>query len=205
MNFLAHLYLSGKSEPVMVGNFIGDYVKGRQYSEYPPEIQTGILLHRQIDFFTDSHPLVKECNALLQPIYRKYAGIVTDLYFDHFLAKNWSDYSSQSLASYTKEVHAVLLKNFLILPSRVKQFLPFLIQNKRLRSYAEVEGIIEALRIMSRHSSLPAESQFAEQILKNNYPFLQEKFHLFFAELISFSKNYLHNNEIVKTTGIQHI
>lgn len=191
MNFLAHLYLSGDSEPVMLGNFIGDYVKGRQYLSYPEEVQQGILLHRQIDAFTDSHPLVQECNALFQPVYRKYAGIITDLYFDHFLARNWNEYSSETLQSYARNVHAVLLKNFLTLPFRVQQFLPFIIQNKRLRSYAEIAGVTEALSIMSRHSSLPNESARAEAILKENYSFLHQHFHVFFQEISDFSKNYL--------------
>lgn len=186
MNYLAHLYLSGDSDKVKVGNFIGDHVKGKQYLSYPEEVQTGILLHRQIDTFTDSHPLVRECSELIRPVYRKYAGIITDLFFDHFLASMWNNYSDEQLKDFTKHVHAILLRNYFILPSQVRQFLPFLIQNKRLQSYAEIDGITKAIEIMGNYTSLPSESQYAKHILLNNYEFLKERFVFFFQELVQF-------------------
>ena len=189
MNFLAHLYLSGESDGIKVGNFIGDYVKGKQYLSYPDEVQTGILLHRQIDTFTDNHPLVKECSELLRPVYRRYSGIIIDLYFDHFLASLWNNYSDDRLRDFTKHVHAVLLKNFFVLPSQVRQFLPFLIQNKRLQSYAEIDGIIKAIEIMANYTSLPAESQHAKSILQENYLFFKDCFIAFFQEIIQLAEN----------------
>lgn len=188
MNYLAHLYLSGESDKVKVGNFIGDHVKGRQYLSYPEEVQTGILLHRQIDTFTDSHPLVKECSELLRPVFRKYSGIITDLYFDHFLASLWNDYSADRLRDFTRHVHAILLRNYFVLPLQVRQFLPFLIQNKRLQSYAEIDGITKAIEIMGNYTSLPSESQYAKLVLQENYDFLKERFITFFQEIIHFTE-----------------
>lgn len=188
MNFLAHLYLSGDSDEIKVGNFIADHVKGKRYLSYPEDIQTGILLHRQIDSFTDSHPLVKECAELLRPVYRKYSGIIIDLYFDHFLASLWNNYSDKQLKDFTRHVHAVLLKNFFLLPSPVKQFLPFLIQNKRLQSYAEIDGITKAIEIMGNYTSLPPESLHARMILQENYDFLKGRFVAFFPEIIQFTR-----------------
>ncbi len=148
MNYLAHLYLSGNSEEILVGNFIGDYVKGKQYQKFPVGVQKGILLHRQIDSFTDRHELVKSCANHFRERYGRYSGIVTDVVFDHFLARFWCEYSSITLRQFAKYVHAVLLSNYLLLPSRVKGFLPFLIQHKRLESYAHFKGIQQSLEIM---------------------------------------------------------
>lgn len=155
MNYLAHLYLSGNDEKIRVGNFIGDFVKGKKWEKYPTRIGQGILLHRQIDYFTDSHPKFIEARMLFKPEFGLYSGIIIDFIYDHYLAKNWNSYSDENLHQYTKQAHKVLLKNFLRLPTQVQQFLPFLIKNKRLESYATVDGIIEAVGIMSKYSSLP--------------------------------------------------
>lgn len=185
MNYLAHLYLSGDSDEVMLGNFIGDYVKGAQYLHYSAEVQRGILLHRAIDSFTDSHPTVKEAMAYFRPAYGRWSGIVTDVMFDHFLAKDWRDYSPYTLRQFAKHTHAVLLSNFFQLPMRVKGFLPFLIQHKRLESYARLDGIEQSLHIMAHRTSLPDETNQAMDILNSNFAELNELFESFFAELIA--------------------
>ncbi|MGQ7869591.1 acyl carrier protein phosphodiesterase [Sunxiuqinia sp. sy24] len=186
MNYLAHLYLSGEDEAVLVGNFIGDHVKGRQYQQYPVGVQTGVLLHRQIDWFTDRHALVKDCASRFKTNYGRYAGIVTDVIFDHFLAIGWQNYSIYPLRHYSKNVHAILLSHFSILPMRVKLFLPFLIQHKRLESYAGLEGIWQSLAIMGRRTSLPEEADFALEVLTQDYELIKQEFEVFFAELVDF-------------------
>jgi acyl carrier protein phosphodiesterase len=186
LNYLSHIYLSGESEEIILGNFIGDYVKGQQILNYPVDVAKGIYLHRQIDSFTDSHPVIIECIVKLRPVFGKYAGIVIDIFLDHFLAVNWSAYSNEKLSSFTKRFHAVLLANFFHLPSKVQRFVPFLIQHKRLQSYASFEGIEKTLRIMAKHTSLPAETEFALKILEEEYHFFNDAFNRFFPEIISF-------------------
>lgn len=186
MNYLAHLYLSGEDESIMVGNFVGDYVKGKQYLKFPERVQTGILLHRQIDWFTDTHPVAKDCAKRFKTNYGRYSGIVTDVIFDHFLAVNWRKYSVYSLRQFSKNVHAVLLSHYTLLPMRVKLFLPFLIQHKRLESYAGLEGIWQSLAIMGRRTSLPEEADFAVRILKRDFKEIETEFEHFFAELLNF-------------------
>jgi len=188
MNYLAHLYLSGNSDEVMLGNFIGDYVKGQQYLRYAEEVQKGILLHRSIDSFTDSHPIVKEAAGFFRPVYGRYAGIVTDVVFDHYLARYWRNYSPFTLRQFAKHVHAVLLSNFFQLPTRVKGFLPFLIQHKRLESYARPEGIQQSLHIMAHRTSLPDQTNEAMEILDANFVELKELFERFFDELIQYAE-----------------
>ncbi|MCX6239691.1 MAG: ACP phosphodiesterase [Bacteroidia bacterium] len=186
MNYLSHIYLSGGSEEIKLGNFIGDFVKGQQFMKYPPNVAKGIILHRHIDSFTDSHNIVNECIVKLRPGFGKYSGIVIDIFFDHFLAVNWHHYSVEKLPSFTKRFHAVLLSNFFQLPSQVKMFLPFLIQNKRLQSYASFQGIEKTLRIMVQRTSLPSETEFAMKILEDEYQFFNKAFNQFFPEIISF-------------------
>ena len=186
MNYLAHLYLSGESDEIKLGNFIGDFVKGNKYLQYPEQVAYGIKLHRSIDYFTDQHEDVKECIALLKPGYGRYSGIVTDVFFDHFLAANWTEYSVYTLRQFSKYSHAVFLSNFLILPFRVKQFLPFLIQHKRLESYAHRENLAHVLDIMSRRTSLPQNSEWAMHILNQEYDQFDSLFKSFFADLIEY-------------------
>lgn len=186
MNYLAHIYLSGDSEEITIGNFIGDFVKGNQHQEYPEQVAFGILLHRSIDSFTDQHALVRECIQLLRPGYGKYAGIVTDIFFDHFLASNWNDYSVHSLRQFTKNAHAIFISNFGLLPFRVKQFLPFLIHHRRLESYANRENLPAVLNIMSKRTSLPSNSEWAMLILNQKYDKFEALFRSFFPELINY-------------------
>lgn len=186
MNYLAHLYLSGEDDKLLTGNFIGDYVKGKNYLNYPGKIREGILLHRRIDTFTDQHPRFREVKKLLREEFGLYSGIITDLFYDHFLARNWDHYSTYPLRSYTNKAHSVLLTHFFYLPARVKGFLPVLIKNRRLESYARPEGIRQSLEIMSRYTSLPENATQAMDTLELNFNFLQENFTAFMLEMIEY-------------------
>ena len=161
-------------------------MKGQQFLNYPDNVAKGIVLHRHIDSFTDSHPVIIECIVKLRPAFGKYAGIVIDIFLDHFLAVNWRSYSFEKLSAFTKRFHAVILANFFQLPSLVKLFVPFLIQHKRLQSYESFEGVEKTLRIMARHTSLPAETEFALQILEEEYLFFNDAFNTFFPQIIDF-------------------
>lgn len=186
MNYLAHLFLSGSNEKTMVGNFIGDYVKGNGWNKFPENIKKGILMHRQIDTFTDAHPKFREAKTLFRKEFGLYSGIVIDFLYDHYLAKNWNDYSELTLRTFAKRSHAVLLQNFKYLPVRVQGFLPFLIQHRRLESYASVNGIVQSLKIMSNYTSLPAKSDFVLQTIKVNNDYFDDNFKSFMFDIISF-------------------
>lgn len=188
MNFLAHLYLSGEDEKLLTGNFIGDYVKGKNFLKYPGKIREGILLHRRIDSFTDSHPNFREVKLLFRGEFGLYAGVVTDLIFDHLLASQWESYSHMPLSQFARRVHAILLKHFTYLPPRVKGFLPVLIKNRRLESYAHVEGIHQSLDIMSRYTSLPQKAEKAIEAMQGNYNSINCLFSEFMLELIAYTE-----------------
>ena len=106
--------------------------------------------------------------------------------YDHFLATNWGQYATRRLPVFAKRVHAILLSHFSTLPLRVQGFLPFLIQHKRLVSYASVDGIIQSIKIMGKHSSLPSKSEEVERILLENYTELEINFAAFFTDLLDF-------------------
>lgn len=169
MNYLGHVFLSGDDEEIIVGNFIADSVKGKKYRLYPKEIQKGILLHRKIDEFTDKNEHFLKIKTYFIPVYNHYSGVVADLTLDYFLASKWNNYSSIPLELFTIKIYNVLLKNYHILPVRIKSFLHNLIYRNRLLTYSSLEGIEEALSIMSFHSELPDFSATAIRIIQDNY------------------------------------
>lgn len=186
MNFLAHLYLSGQCDSVKLGNFIGDFVKGNKHENFPSGIQRGIILHRHIDHYTDIHPLVSKSAQRLRYGYNRYSPVVVDMFYDHFLAKNWDNYHTLTLREYTNSIHHLLIRNYGWLPQPVKRFLPFLMASRRLESYASINGLQRALEIMSRRTSLPNKTQWAIHCLETNYDDFEQDFTNFFPEVIHY-------------------
>ena len=187
MNYLMHLYLSNNDEELMVGNFIADDVKGNKVYDYPPGISQGIILHRAIDDFSDRHPAVRQSAAMLRPLYGKYAGVAVDVFYDHFLAVNFNQYSSTGLDDFAGYCYRTMLKNWGNLPWSVKLFLPFVIKHKRLQSYAKFTGLTEALLIMSKYSRFPNKAKDAVKMLKVNYSDFGANFETFFPDVQAFS------------------
>lgn len=191
MNFLAHAHLSGNNNKILFGNFIADAVKGKQWEKYETEIQTGIQLHRQIDTYTDKHPIVKRSVNRIRDDYGRYSGVVMDIYYDHFLAKNWNLYHPTSLDSFSQHVYKILTKRFLILPDRTKKMLPFLIAQNWLKSYAKFSGLERVFQGMDRRTGLLSGMSNAVVGLEKNYEELKQDFTAFYPELQSFSKDAL--------------
>jgi acyl carrier protein phosphodiesterase len=173
MNYLGHIYLSGYDEPLMTGNFIGDYVKGKRYENFPRSIQNGIILHRAIDTFTDFNPHWQHIRERIRPVYKRYSGVVADLFVDHFLALHWYDFRQKKLNQDAKWAYAVMLKNYNFLPQRVQQFLPYLIQHRRLQSYASIDGIETTIRIMALRTSLPDHTKDGIALLRTEYSLIE--------------------------------
>ena len=185
MNYLAHLYLSGKSKDVMVGNFIADVIKGRQIEQYSGEVLYGIRLHRVIDQFIDTHPIAAKSRARFYPVYHHYSGVVNDMVYDHLLAQNWHHYSDEPLWKYSIYCYAVLLSRWFSLPVAVRSFLPNVVLNRRLTEYAKISGLMDSLKVMSRSTSLPDHSEKLEEILLSHYDEFKSEFHAFFGEMIA--------------------
>lgn len=188
MNFLAHIYLSGDNDQIKIGNFMADSIKGKKYLKYPEEIQKGIVLHRAIDYYTDTHPVFKQSTKRLFSIYGHYSGIIVDIFYDHFLAANWRKYSGSQLEKYTLDFYALLENNFHILPTKVKSFLPYMINDNWLLSYASIEGIEKVLSGMNRRTGRKSDMHLATKELQEHYQDFQFEFEIFFDEVIVFSK-----------------
>lgn len=188
MNFLAHIYLSGDNEELKIGNFIADSVKGKQYLEYPPGIIKGIVLHRAIDTFTDTHPIVSKSVERLFDRYGHYSRVIVDILYDHFLAANWKDYSDIPLKIYTEDFYKLLQDNFEILPKPVQNFLPYMVADNWLYNYRKIEGIEKILFQMNRRIKYRAKMHLAVEELREFYKEFEDEFTRFFEELRAYVK-----------------
>ncbi len=187
MNFLAHIYLSGDNKLITIGNFVADGVRGNKYKTYPIEIQAGIQLHREIDTFTDAHPVFRKCTKRLHKGYGHYSGVIVDIFFDHFLAKNWKNYSDIPLKGYISDFYISLNNHLEILPPRFKRLTPIMIEGNWLLSYAEIDGIQLVLDGMNRRTEGRSKMNEATKELKDYYEAFEKDFTGFFKELIEFS------------------
>ncbi|MFD0964005.1 acyl carrier protein phosphodiesterase [Pseudofulvibacter geojedonensis] len=194
MNFLAHIYLSNEENAIKIGNFIADGIRGKQYLNYPKDIQKGILLHRQIDTFTDKHEIVKQSKRRLYKAYGHYASVIVDILYDHFLAKNWMNYSDIPLHIYVNDFYNLLEDNFELLPISVKKMMPYMMQDNWLLSYASIDGITKVLEGMNRRTNNHSRMNLAVTELKEFYNEFENEFTLFFEDLIIFTKKYLSDN-----------
>lgn len=189
MNYLAHLYLSFGHEEIMVGNYIADSVKGRQVQNFPDRIKQGILLHRKIDEYTDTHPVVDQSKARIREIYRKYSGVVIDMYYDHFLAAGWRNYADTPLLQFTKSAYRTLFRYYFTLPARMKKILPAMAVGNWLASYADVDNVGLALQGMSRRTTFDSGIENGKEQLIEHYDALKSDFEDFFPQIIEFVKS----------------
>ncbi|WP_372745849.1 ACP phosphodiesterase [Lutibacter sp.] len=187
MNILAHLYLSKSNKNILIGNFIADAVKGNKYNNYPKEIKAGILLHRAIDHYTDTHPIVKKSKRRLHKRYNHYSGVIIDILYDHFLAKNWKKYSEIPLNVYAKNIYKFLEKNNEILPLRAQNMLPYMTEFNWLVSYATINGIARVLAGMNKRTKGISQMDLAIEDLQIHYLEFEEDFTLFFNDLQEFT------------------
>ena len=188
MNFLAHLFLSKNNKNILIGNFIADAVKGKNYNLYPTEIKAGILLHREIDYFTDTHHIVRKSKRRLNKRYGHYNGVIIDILYDHFLAKNWHHYSETSLETYAKDVYIFLQEHIETFPEELQKILPYMVQYNWLVTYASIEGIEKILIGMNKRTKGISKMDAAIEDLNKYYQEFEEDFTEFFKELMKFTE-----------------
>ncbi|CAM1371456.1 ACP phosphodiesterase [Tenacibaculum litopenaei] len=183
MNFLAHLYLSADNTEIMIGNFIADHIKGSKFTQYTPDIQRGIRLHRAIDSFTDTHDIVRQSKRRLDKRYGHYSGVIIDIFYDHFLAINWRQYSEIPLETYVQSVYRLLNQHLDILPVKTQEMLPYMIKYNWLYNYQFAKGIQEVLNGMNRRTQGKSKMNLASQDLLEHYDDFNKDFKLFFEHL----------------------
>lgn len=184
MNYLGHFFLSGYQPEVVFGNYIGDAVKGSGWKSYPADVQTGIKLHRFIDSFTDQHPQVSQAKKRISPYFSITSSVVIDMYFDHFLSKNWSDYHPEPLSVFVERISQILKPFKSQMPGKYPLLIQRIEQQSWMESYQTVEGITFALKRMGERVSFDNQWDRAGEVLLKNYDLLASDFELFFPALI---------------------
>lgn len=186
MNFLAHAHLSNGDPRILVGNLIADSVKGKSKFDFPSSIRMGIDLHRRIDEYTDSHPVFKQSVGVIYSDKRRFSGVVMDIFYDHFLARNWDLFSSVSLDEFTVAVYITLGNEFQLLPARVKRVLPYMIAQNWLNSYANLKDLNRIFYGMDRRTQFRSGMSNSVELLLKHYSELEAHFFSFYPQMISF-------------------
>ena len=186
MNYLAHFYLSYNDPGLLVGNFIADEVKGKNYLNYPEPIQKGILIHRDIDSFTDNHKIVEESKNRIRTIHRKFTPVIVDIYYDHILAKDWSQFMDTELNQFASRSYETLLSQSDFIPEKSQIRLNYMARYNWLYSYRNIDGIAGILNGMSRRTKFENTMDKAHIELSHHLQEFEREFHQFFPELESY-------------------
>jgi acyl carrier protein phosphodiesterase len=189
MNYLAHLYLADRTGTSLAGSLMGDIVRGPLQGRYPAVIEQGIRLHRSVDSYTDAHPAVRAAKARLQPPYRRYAGILLDVFFDHCLARQWPRFHAESLEQFVGRVQGALLREGLGLahPGFVMR-LGYMRSRNLLLSYRNLDGIERALQGLSTRLSRENPLASGLEALQPHYATLENDFGIFFPDLVDYAE-----------------
>ncbi|MFT3948882.1 MAG: ACP phosphodiesterase [Agriterribacter sp.] len=189
MNYLAHAYLSFNRPEILVGNMISDFVKGKQKEIYPAFIFKGIMLHREIDSFTDAHPATLKAKEFFRPAYRLYAGAFVDIVYDHFLANDTGIFSENEWLSFSQNTYYILEKHIQLLPDRFRGMLPYMKQQNWLFNYRYRWGIQNSFNGLVHRAQYMHDSSEAFSTFENNYTALQRCYAEFMPDVILFTKN----------------
>jgi acyl carrier protein phosphodiesterase len=188
MNYLAHAYLSFGDPAILTGNMISDFVKGKVKFSFPADIQKGIALHRAIDEYTDTHPVTQEAKSHFKTAYRLYSGAFVDVVFDHFLANDPVQFTSeQHLQVFCEATYRQLESNQAHLPDRFLHMLPFMKQQNWLYHYRLNEGMEKSFGGLVRRAAFLSESAMAYKIFLENYDALAACYAAFFPDLKHFA------------------
>ena len=186
MNFLAHIHLSGENDDIKIGNFIADSVRTKDLPRFTEDIQLGIKLHWAIDNFTDHHDVVKESKALLYDEHHKYGAVLVDIFYDHYLARDWQKHSSEKLDLFVEYFYQLLRDRKEELPERINQMLPYMVRYNWLYNYQFLDGIERVLGGMSRRASFENKMNLGTRALKEHYKTFENHFNAFYPELETF-------------------
>jgi acyl carrier protein phosphodiesterase len=185
MNYLAHMLCCDQSPASMLGNFIADFVKGDVEGRFPREVAEGIRHHRRADCFTDSHEVFGASRRLISGPRRRYAGVIIDVLYDHFLATNWDQYCSTGLDEFVGRVYENLGRRRCMVPHPVPMVIEKMAREDWLRSYGTVDGIDRTFRRISRRIVRENPLDSAIEELERNYDPLRDHFRSFFPQVLA--------------------
>lgn len=194
MNLVAHQYLSFNNPSLQIGNLLGEVVKGNKYNEYPYEIKKGIILHRAIDDFTDSHPIVKQSTSYFHSTQHKYAPILVDLMYDYYLIKHWRDYHPTSFQIFKLSCYDLFISNYDNFPHSLQQMLDYLLKYDWFDNYTSLAGIQNTLVGISKRAKFDNNLSNALSTMLLFEKDIEKEFLVFFPELVDFCKDFIDNN-----------
>jgi len=190
MNFLAHLFLTQHSKKLTVGNFVADFIRNRDLETFPKKIVKGIMLHRHIDHYTDTHPEVLKSTRKLRARHKKYSPVVIDVFYDYILSKNWADYSDVSLRDFSDKIYSIILEHKYMYPMHLQDISERLVEDDFLIQYGKKSGMKKTFLRISKRAKFASNMATAFDDLENDYDSISEGFHNFFPDLIMEVNDY---------------
>ena len=192
MNYLAHAYLSFNKPEILVGNMISDYIKGKKQFDYPPAIQKGIRLHRAIDNYTDTHAATQELKSFFRPQYRLYSGPFADVVYDHFLANDVKQFSSEAaLNLFAQNTYQLLEPYTSIFPPQFLMMFPYMKEYNWLYNYRHTWAIEKSFANVAKRAVYISESKIAFDIFNTFYAEMQLCYDAFFPDLKKYTANQI--------------
>ncbi len=192
MNHLAHFFLSFEQESLLVGNYMADFALGSSYLDMHPDIQKGVLLHRFIDNFTDTHPSVQKSKERIAKTQGKYAPVVMDVFYDHLLAINWGQYSKEPLSDFATKTYQQLERYKQLFPERLLLRFEHMKTHDWLSHYATAYGIERALAGLSKRAKFDNQMEHAFESLIDQKERFEEDFQHFFPEITHAAFGFIH-------------
>ena len=199
MNHLAHFFLSGNDDDLAIGNFVADFISNRDLPNYTEGVKRGIFLHRDIDAFTDAHPIVKQSTKRLHPFHHKYSPVIVDIYYDFLLAKNWDKYTQLppsvfrgSLREFVDNIYNLLTNRVLELPEKLQKRLPRMIAHDWLMRYSTYKGLHDAFLMIEKTAAFPGNFGNAAAHLEEFLDDFDAEFNLFFPDLLTYVAQWGH-------------
>lgn len=190
MNYLAHAYLSFGNEEILLGNMISDFVKGKKQFLYPPNVHKGILLHRAIDDFTDTHPITQKAKSAFRTSYRLYSGAFIDVVYDHFLAIEQTAFVNDAvLHDFSLKTYRQLDNQKALMPAAFERMFSYMQSQNWLYGYKARSGIYQSFGGLVRRAAYLQDSTRAVEIFDEHYRFLQGCFDEFWPEIHFFARN----------------
>jgi acyl carrier protein phosphodiesterase len=186
LNYLAHLYLADDDPESLIGSLLGDFARGRIDDALPAAVRWGVVMHRRIDAYTDAHAVFRRSKRRIRPEFRRYAGILVDVYYDHFLASRWADYSGVPLEAFASEVYRTLQQHRHSFPPPMQRSMAYMVGNQLLQSYRSIDGIRRSLQGIEGRLKRPSRLRDAVADLEQNYQALGHDFEAFFPDLVAY-------------------
>jgi acyl carrier protein phosphodiesterase len=194
MNFLAHIALSGDNTDIMIGNFVGDFIKGNAFNNYPKDLKKGMLLHRAIDSFTDNHPLTLKSKRRFYKEFPKFGGIITDIIYDYFLCQHWNKFYSIELDSFIANTYKTLEENKYKFPKEMDNLYLHLTTHDWFKRYKTQEGTSLSLKQIGSRMNYSKDLSLAFDIVNGNIDLFYDEFDVFYRELKNFCVEFIKNN-----------